>query len=88
MAEAIMKKCAHPQQGFRAVQGLLRLAKIYPRERMEAACSRALSLRAHRYVDVKSILERGLDTQQIISFPQIKPDIHDNIRGSNYYSIS
>ena len=88
MAEAIMKKCAHPQQGFRAVQGLLRLAKIYPRERMEAACSRALNLKAHRYADVKSILERSLDIRQIIPYPQIKPDSHDNIRGSNYYSVS
>jgi hypothetical protein len=55
---------------------------------MEAACERALVLKAYRYADVKSILERGLYIQQVIAFPQIKPDIHDNIRGSNYYSIS
>lgn len=85
MAEAIMKKCAHPQQGFRAVQGLLRLAKVYPHDRMEAACARALHLKAHRFVDVKSILEQGLDAQQVILFPSSEPDVHGNIRGAQYY---
>lgn len=85
MAEAIMKKCAHPQQGFRAVQGLLRLAKEYPHNRMEAACQRALNLKAHRYADVKSILEKGLDSQQLLEFPNSKTENHDNVRGSQYY---
>jgi transposase len=86
MAEVIMKSCAHPQQGFRAVQGLLRLSKVYPRERMEAACQRSLDHKAYRYKDVKSILEKGLDAQQLIMFPSRKEiDGHGNIRGPQYY---
>lgn len=84
MAEAIMKKCAHPQQGFRAVQGLLRLAKVYPEERIDAACRRALRLKALKLADVKSILEKGLDSEHILPFTSA-PTRHDNIRGAHYY---
>jgi transposase len=36
----------HPEQGYRACLGLLRLAKHYGNERLEAACRRALAIGA------------------------------------------
>ena len=42
LAEAIMEAKAHPQQGFRAILGILRLTKSYGDERVNAACARAL----------------------------------------------
>ena len=35
----------HPEQGFRSALGVMRLAKKYSPERVEAACERALALR-------------------------------------------
>lgn len=85
MAKAIMQKCSHPQQGFRAVQGLLALAKAYPPQRVEAACSKALSFNAKKLADIKSILKNGLDSQQTLQFPDVKSTTHENIRGADYY---
>ena len=34
----------HPEQGYRSCLGLMRLARSYGRERMEAACTRALAI--------------------------------------------
>ncbi len=41
LVEIILRERAHPEQGFRACVGIVRLAKSYGRERLEAACGRA-----------------------------------------------
>jgi transposase len=46
---------------LRAAQGVIRLAKRYGAERLEAACERALSFDNARYRTVKTILDKGLD---------------------------
>jgi hypothetical protein len=54
---------------------------------MEAACTRALAIGAHRYRSVASILEKGLDRQPVTSPAQAElalPD-HANVRGPDYY---
>ncbi len=83
-----MKHRSHPQQGFRACLGLLRLAKLYSAQRLEAACARALHIKAYSYKSVHSILKNGLDQQpfsgEITVSPEI-PLIHHNIRGHEYY---
>jgi hypothetical protein len=43
-----------------------RLAKNYGRERLEAACGRALAIGARSYSSVNSILKNNLDRQQPI----------------------
>lgn len=50
-------------ENLRAAQGVIRLAKQYSPERLEAACQRALDFDNPRYRSVKTILERGLDQQ-------------------------
>jgi hypothetical protein len=85
VAEIIMKKCSHPQQGFRAVQGLLALVKAYEPERVENACEKALHFKSTKLADIKSILKNGLDSQQILHFPATQSVDHENIRGGNYY---
>ena len=42
LVEIIMRERTHPEQGFRACVGIMRLAKGYSRERFEAACASAL----------------------------------------------
>lgn len=84
-----MERRPHPEQGYRACLGLLRLARQYGESRLEAACTRALAIGSPSYRSVGSILERGLDRQPIESgatdsAPYTMPS-HDNVRGPDYY---
>jgi transposase len=86
-----MEHRPHPEQGYRACLGLMRLAREYGAERLEAACARAQSIRAPHYRSVKSILACGLDRQESSllgggggSAASPMPS-HDNVRGPGYY---
>ena len=84
-----MEQRPHPEQGYRACLGLLRLARQYGEERLEAACTRALSIRSPSYRSVCSILARGLDRHPLEpaaadAEPRALP-LHDNVRGPDYY---
>ena len=87
LAEAILASRTHPQQGYRAVLGIIRLASSYGPGRTEAACARALALRSYSYRSVKSILSTGLDRQPLPgSAPPLSPHpVHGNLRGPGYY---
>lgn len=74
-----------PEQGFRACVGILRLTKSYGRERLEAACSRALEIGARSYSSVNSILKNNLDRQQPATSADGPAIAHDNIRGPTYF---
>jgi transposase len=76
----------HPEQGYRACLGLKRLARQYTPERLEAACTRALSIRSPTYRSVASILKNGLDRQPSLFAPPTPPlPAHENVRGPDYY---
>ena len=87
LIDLIMRNRPHPEQGFRSAIGILRQAKTYGSERLEAACERALEIGAASYSSVASILKNNLDRRQ----PSPKRDTdepaidHDNIRGSHYF---
>jgi transposase len=82
----IIESKPHPQQGFRAALGILRLEKSYDAERLERACGRARIIGAKSYRSVASILKHGLDNKMLPSDTP-KPLVieHANIRGSKYY---
>ena len=86
LVQRMLTEKPHPEQGYRACLGLMRLARKHGRPRLEAACTRALAVGAHRYRSVASILEKGLDRQPLA--PQqaelALPD-HANVRGPGYY---
>jgi transposase len=89
LAEKIMEAKDHPQQGFRACLGLIRLGKNFGSDRLEAACSRALLMGAYSYKSVHSILSRGLDRQtagNLIQQTNLPPVQHENVRGPEYYN--
>ncbi len=87
LVATIMAARAHPQQGFRSCLGLMRLGKSFGAERLEAACRRALNIRAHSYKSVHSILKNRLDEKPLPppEEPAREPIVHDNIRGAKYY---
>jgi transposase len=88
LTSLILESRPHPEQGFRACLGILRLLRTYGRDRLEAACARGLEIGARSYGSIASILQHGLDRQ-----PASKPArdseelplLHPNIRGSGYY---
>jgi transposase len=85
LVEIILRERTHPEQGFRACVGILRLVKTYGRERLEDACGRALEIGARSYSSVNSILKNNLDRQRPAK-PADGPAIaHDNIRGPTYF---
>lgn len=82
----------HPEQAYRSCLGLLNLSRRFGKERLEAACRRALYLGSPTRKSVISILERGLDRLPLpdsineqSSGNSTKPLIHENIRGADYY---
>jgi transposase len=84
--DRIMVSKPHPEQGFRSCLGILRLAKQYSNQRVEAAARRAIALRACSYPSIKSILQCNLDSQAIDPATESKPPLnHPNIRGSEYF---
>jgi transposase len=86
LVEAILQSRPHPEQGYRSCLGIIRLHKRYERERLEAACGRALAIHSHSYRSVESILKTGLDRQPLAtSPPRASPIDHTNIRGADYY---
>lgn len=76
----------HAEQGFRSCLGILRLAKTYSNQRLEAACQMALLLGTHRYKSIESILKHGLDEKPVDQEEAATlPQQHENIRGADYY---
>jgi transposase/DNA replication protein DnaC len=61
LVEATMKAKPHPEQGFRACLGIMRLEKSYGAQRLEAACRRGNDIGATSYGSVASIPRHGLD---------------------------
>ncbi len=88
LAEAILAERRHPEQGYRSCLGILRLGKRYGKERLEAACARAFSVRARSYRHVESILKNNLDRIPAPAKPPAAgpPADHENIRGGDYYN--
>jgi transposase len=76
----------HPEMGYRACLGLIRLARTHSPKRMEAAAERALACGAIGYQHIKSILRNGLESQPlpVANEPRIAPD-HENLRGPEYF---
>ena len=85
LVDIILRERPHPEQGFRSCLGITRLAERYERQRVEAACGRALEIGTRSLQSVKSILQNHLDRkrpEQAADGPAI---LHNNIRGRGYY---
>jgi transposase len=85
--QKLLESRPHPEQGYRSCLGLMKLARTHPPERLEAACRRALAIRAVTYRSVKSILQAGLDRAPIQAELSLRlPKEHRHLRGADYYS--
>jgi transposase len=88
LVTAILAAKPHPEQGYRACLGLMRLGTAHGPARLEAAAARALWLGAPSYRTVQNILASGLDQVPLAAGPAPAPalPVHPNIRGSAYYT--
>ena len=87
LVEQILASRPHPEQGYRSCLGLLRLAKQYGPERVEAASARAVAVGARSYRHVEAMLKHGLDRVPLDAdppSPSPRPT-HANVRGPVYY---
>ena len=76
----------HPEQGYRACLGLMRLGRLYGADRLEAACHRAERLRSFRYRTVEHILINQQDRLPLEDPAPARPALtHENLRGATYY---
>lgn len=86
LVEQILASRPHPEQGYRSCLGLLRLAKQYSAERVEAASRRAVAVGARSYRHVEAMLKHGLDRVPLEPTESSPPrPAHDNVRGPAYY---
>ena len=87
LCELILEQRPHPEQGFRACLGIVRLARPYGAARLEAAAERACDIGARTYGSVKSILDNNLDRRPAQQRgTDGAPILHSNIRGPRYYN--
>jgi len=86
LSRQIMAARPHPEQGYRACLGILRLGQVHGPERLERACRRALRTGALSYRSLQAILKHRLEEallpEQTIPSAPIN---HTNIRGAGYY---
>ena len=86
LCELILERRPHPEQGFRACLGIVRLVRPFGADRLEAAATRAIEIGTLTYGSVRSILDNKLDRQAAQRPPTNGvPILHPNIRGPRYY---
>lgn len=90
LVDLLLSDREHPEQRYRTIRGVLGLVDSYPPERLDAACSLALTLgpRACTCGSISSILKTGRDELIHEVNPDPPPILHENIRGGAYYSTN
>jgi transposase len=82
----LLERRPHPEQGYRACLGLMRLGRIHGLDRLDAACARAERLRSYRYRTVEHILIHQQDRLPLDEPAPARPALtHENLRGATYY---
>jgi len=78
----------HPEMGYRACLGLVRLGGKHTSQRLEAAAARALHFSAYSFGSIESILRHRLEDQPLTVTAEPQPAVvmHGNIRGAAYFA--
>ena len=87
LVDRILRSRPHPEQGYRAVLGIMRLGRQHGNDRLDAASARALG--SCRFDTVRNILAAGQDRLPFEPPAETTPTpAHDNIRGADYYAAT
>lgn len=86
LVAGMLERRPHPEQGYRACLGLMRLGREHGADRLEAACLRAERLRSYRFRTVDHILRHQQDRLPLEEPAPARPALqHENVRGATYY---
>ncbi len=86
LVAGILERRPHPEQGYRACLGLMRLGRVHGIDRLDAACARAERLRSYSYRTVERILTHQQDRLPLDEPAPARPALtHENLRGATYY---
>src|ERR1700747_87045 len=86
LCELILERRPHPEQGFRACLGIVRLVRPFGPSRPPTAAPRAMTHATVPEAPVRAILNNNLDHQPPPPPPANGvPILHSNIRGPRYY---
>ena len=89
LVSRILESRPHPEQGYRACLGIMRLGRQYGNDRLDAASARAMALGSCRYRTVRNILAAGQDRLPLAPPAETNPTpAHANIRGATYYATT
>jgi len=80
----LMDSKSHPEQAYKACQGVLGFERKVGRERLINGCKRAIEYENYSYQAIKSILDNKYDMLTYAEISSVMPS-HENIRGENYY---
>lgn len=86
--ERLLESKSHPEQGYKACNGVLNLAKRVGTLRITGACKRALEYEAIYYYMLEDILKKGLDKIDPEEESNRLTPAHRNVRGKSYYQKS
>src|SRR5216683_2733019 len=87
LVAGILERRPHPEQGYRACLGLMRLGRAHGGDRLDAACARAERLRSYRFRTVEHILTNQQDRLPLDEAAPARPAVaHENVRGAAYYA--
>jgi hypothetical protein len=74
----------HPEQGYKACNGILSFSKRVGNHRLIRACIRAMDIGYYNYKIIEDILKKNLDQLEEDPILDTLP-LHENIRGKDYY---
>jgi transposase len=88
----MMESRPHPEHGYRSCLGLMRLAKEYGEQRLEAACRLALNKGDPSYKRIQKMLKNKMENEaDWVTDAEASPTtslIHGNVRGAQYFESS
>ena len=83
----LIQSKAHPEQGYRAALGCIRLSDKYGIDRLTMACQKAIRIESFSYKTISNMLKSGMEkvspTDDELQMSFLSD--HENVRGQNYY---
>lgn len=76
---------SYPEIGYKQAMGIVQLTRLYNKDRIEKACSRAMNLQHCSFRIIDNMLRTGADQLDLPVEGKNHIPAHENIRGSNHY---
>lgn len=91
VVDKMIEERTHPEQAYQAAVGLIRLADLYGKDRVEKAAIKALMIGSPRFKTIKTMLKNKMEEVDLNARDTTEPDgqllliAKENVRGGGYY---